>query len=89
MARNVFKARANDLIFAAQVVSLALIWVFVISLSVWIVHLLFLSIELNDVPGASVGISLVAIPVFWTLAAVLTYVFFGLRRHRRPQPHNG
>ncbi len=76
------KGRINDLIFIAQIISLSLVWIFVISLSVWIIHLLLLSIELKDVPGASVAISLVAIPVFWTLVGVLTYVFVGLRRYR-------
>ncbi len=74
--------KMNDLIFVAQVLSLSLLWIFVISLSIWIIHLLLLSIKLKDVPGASVAISLVAMPVFWTLVGVLTYVFVGLRRHR-------
>ena len=47
-----------------------------------IIHLLRLSHRLQDVPSASVGISIVAIPVFLTGAAVLTYVFVGLRRGR-------
>ena len=51
-------------------------------ISAWILNLLLLSIELDDVPGASVGISIVAIPVFITLAAVLTYVFVGLQKER-------
>ncbi|MFQ5674359.1 MAG: hypothetical protein ACE5G1_00555 [bacterium] len=84
MARKASKKRINDVIFVAQIISLSLLWIFVISLSLWILHLLFLSIKLNDVPGASVGISLVAIPVFWTLVGVLTYVFWGLRRNRIP-----
>ena len=57
-----------------------MIWVFVLSISAWIIHLLRLSHRLQDVPSASVGISLVAIPVFLTGASVLTYVFVGLRR---------
>lgn len=69
-------------IFFLQVASVAMIWVFVIAISGWILHLLQLSHQLNDVPGASVGISIVAIPVFLTGASVLTYVFVGLRRGR-------
>jgi hypothetical protein len=38
---------------------------------------------LHDVPSASVGISIVAIPVFLMGAAILTYVFVGLQRGRR------
>jgi len=72
--------RTNRWIFALQVISVGLIWVFVLSISGWIVHLLRLSVWLDDVPSASVGISIVAIPVFLTGAAVLTYVFVGLQR---------
>lgn len=67
-------------IFIAQLISLSLIWIFVISIAVWIVNLISLSIDLHDAPGASIGISLVAIPVFFTLASILTYVFVGLQK---------
>ncbi len=66
-----------------QVVSVALIWAFVLGISVWVINLLLLSHRLKDVPSASVGISIVAIPVFLTGAGVLTYVFVGLRRGRK------
>jgi len=75
--------KGNKSIFIAQVVSVSLIWIFVISISVWILNLLSLSLELNDVPGASVGISIIAIPVFITLAGVLTYVFIGLQKAKK------
>lgn len=67
-------------IYALQIASVGLIWVFVLGISGWIVHLLRLSVWLDDVPSASVGISIVAIPVFLTGASVLTYVFVGLQR---------
>ncbi len=70
-------------IFPLQVASVSAIWVFVLGISSWIVHLLMLSHRLHDVLSASVGISIVAIPVFVTGASVLTYVFVGLRRGRR------
>lgn len=70
-------------ILIAQVASISMIWVFVLGIAVWIFNLLRLSIQLNDAPGASVGISLIAIPVFVTLAGVLTYVFIGLQREAR------
>jgi len=66
-----------------QVASVVWIWVFVLSISSWILHLIRLARHLNDIPTASVGISIVAIPVFLTGAGVLTYVFVGLRRGRR------
>jgi flagellar basal body-associated protein FliL len=74
----------DKVLFLLQVVSVSLIWVFVITISVWILNLILLSLELQDVPGASLGISIVAIPVFLTLAGLLTYVFVGLRREKSP-----
>jgi hypothetical protein len=73
----------NRIISIAQVVSVSLIWVLVTVIVVWIIGLIRLSIELHDVPGASVGISIVAVPIFITLAAILTYVFVGLQREKR------
>ena len=58
-------------------------WIFVLGIAFWIINLLKLSLELDDAFGASVGISLVAVPVFVTLAGVLTYVFVGLQREAR------
>jgi len=66
-----------------QVLSVVWMWVFVLSISGWVVHLIRLSIRLNDFPTASVAISIVAIPVFFTGAGVLTYVYVGLQRGRR------
>ena len=74
--------RREKIIFIAQILSVSLIWVFVIGITVWIIRLIRISLELQDVPGASVGISIVAIPVFITLASVLTYVFVGLQKER-------
>ncbi len=44
----------------------------------WIGHLIRTAWRLKDVPSASIGISLVAIPVFLTLLGVILYVFWGL-----------
>ena len=44
----------------------------------WIIHLIRTAWGLRDVPSASIGISLVAIPVFLTLLGVILYVFWGL-----------
>lgn len=44
----------------------------------WISHLIRTAWRLRDVPSASIGISLVAIPVFLTLLGVVLYVFWGL-----------
>lgn len=48
----------------------------------WITHLIRTAWRLGDVPSASIGISLVAIPIFLTMLGVILYVFMGLRRDR-------
>lgn len=68
--------------FILQLFSLIGIWVFVLGITAWIIRLIRVAHELNDMPGGSVAISIVAIPVFLTGATVLTYVFVGLRRGR-------
>ncbi|HLG18463.1 MAG TPA: hypothetical protein VI895_01440 [Bdellovibrionota bacterium] len=70
----------KKILFFSQLVSLAGIWVFVLGISVWILHLIRMANKLHDAPTASVSISLVAIPVFLTGASVLTYVFVGIQR---------
>ena len=70
-------------IYLLQLASVGFIWVFVLGISSWILHLNRLSHRLHDVPSATVAISIVAIPVFITGGAVLTYVFFGLQRGAR------
>lgn len=69
-----------------QIVSISLIWLLFTGIAVWIVTLIRESLKLHDAPDASVGISIVAIPVFFTLASVLTYVFVGLRKGRKQDP---
>lgn len=51
---------------------------FVGGVVVWIIHLIRTAWRLGDVPSASIGISLVAIPVFVVLLGVILYVFWGL-----------
>ena len=72
----------GKMIFAAQLASVLLIWVFVFVITLWIINLIMLSIELHDAPGASVAISIIAIPIFIILASVLTYVFVGLQKDK-------
>jgi hypothetical protein len=52
--------------------------VFIGGIITWIIHLIRTAWGLRDVPSASIGISLVAIPVFLTLLGVILYVFWGL-----------
>jgi len=49
----------------------------------WIIHLIRTAWELGDVPSASIGVSLVAIPIFLVLVSVVLYVFWGLRSDGR------
>lgn len=69
----------KKIISTAQLVSFLLMWVFVIGITIWIVNLITISVDLHDVPGVSLGISIIAIPVFITLASILTYAYFGFK----------
>jgi arginine exporter protein ArgO len=69
-------------IFLFQIISISLIWLFVFGITWWILRLLITSINLNDAIDASVGISILVIPIFITLAGILTYVYIGLQRNR-------
>ena len=51
---------------------------FIGGIVIWITHLIRTAWRLGDGPSASIGISLVAIPVFLTLLGVILYVFRGL-----------
>lgn len=71
-----------------QILSISLIWLLFTGIAVWIYTLIRESLRLQDAPDASVGISIVAIPVFFLLASVLTYVFIGLRKGRIRDPQS-
>lgn len=71
----------KKLIATAQLASLLLMWIFVIGITIWIVNLITISVELHDVPGVSLGISIIAIPVFIMLASILTYAYFGFKKN--------
>ena len=62
----------------AQWVLAGLAILFVGGIVTWIMHLIRTAWRLKDVPSASIGISLVAIPVFLALLGVIGYVFWGL-----------
>ena len=70
----------EKIIATAQLVSFLFMWIFVIGITIWIINLISISVELHDVPGVSLGISLIAIPVFITLASILTYAYFGFKK---------
>jgi hypothetical protein len=66
-----------------QVLSIGVMWAFLCGVVIWILNEVKVARSLGDALTASVGISLVAIPVYTLVAAVLTYVFFGIQRGRR------
>ena len=65
-----------------QIASLTYIWIFVIAVDSWIISLLRVAQKLDDALNASIAIGIVAIPLFLTIASILTYVFVGLQRYR-------
>jgi len=77
--------KERNVIYIMQVTSVSLIWVFVIGVAIWIFNLIRVAHDLNDALNASLGISLVAVPVFFTLASILTYVFVGLQKGRNSE----
>ena len=66
-----------------QVLSIAVMWAFLGGIVTWVINEVRVSRSLGDALTASVGISLVAIPVYTLVASVLTFVFFGIQRGRR------
>lgn len=62
-----------------------LAWAFLLvgGIITWIIHLIIASWQLDDVIQASVGISIVAIPIFLVFMGVVFYVFWGVALHGR------
>jgi len=65
-----------------QIASIIYIWIFVLLVDWWILSLLQVARELNDSLNASVAIGIIAIPLFLSIASILTYVFIGLQKNR-------
>jgi len=66
-------------IFRLQIGLLAGFSLFATAVVSWIIRLIYISWVLQDVFSASIGIALVAVPVFTFLLAIINYVFWGLR----------
>jgi uncharacterized membrane protein YcjF (UPF0283 family) len=73
----------NRLVRTLQWAWLAVAILLVGGIIVWIIHLIRAAWTLGDVPSASIGISIVAIPIFIVLVSVVLYVFLGLRADAR------
>ncbi len=72
------RIREEQIVFGFQLAMMASFVLAIGGIVVWIINLIRLSHELQDVPSASIGISIVTIPVFLTLLGVFLYVFWGL-----------
>jgi hypothetical protein len=68
---------------ALQLMSIVLMWAFLGAAVTWMVNVVSVARAQGDALTASVGISLVAVPVYTLVASVLTYVFIGLQMGRK------
>ncbi len=69
-------------IFRLQIALLAGFSLFASAVVLWITRLIYISWVLQDVFSASIGIALVAVPVFTFLLIIINYVFWGLRAEK-------
>ncbi len=81
--KNSTKKYFLNRVFIAQLISVVLIWFLFTGIVLWVGNLVHLSIFWHDQPGISISITLVALPIFFTLASVLTYVFIGLHKEEK------
>lgn len=65
---------------ALQLVSICLMWAFVMGVLLFIVWLVLVAARWHDALNWTLAISLVMAPVYLTVAGTLTYVFIGLKR---------
>ncbi len=68
----------KPIVFRLQLMLLAGFTLFACTVIGWIGRLIYLSWALHDVFSASIGIALVAVPVFLFLLATFYYVFWGM-----------
>jgi hypothetical protein len=75
---------ASPWVFRVQLGMLAGFSIFAALVITWIARLIYISWVLEDVFSASIGIALVAVPVFLFLLILFNYVFWGLYLGRGP-----
>ncbi len=77
-------------IFRLQLILIGGFCLFAGMIILWIARLIYISWVLEDVFSASIGIALVAVPVFLFLLVTFNYVFWGLRKGRNGEspPHS-
>lgn len=76
---------SKALVFRLQLVILLGFSAFAASVMFWIGRLIYISWALHDVFSASIGIALVAVPVFAFLLIMFNYVFWGILRGREKE----
>jgi hypothetical protein len=76
-------AASERLVRMLQWIWLGGAFLLVVGIIVWIIHLILASFRLDDVIQASVGIAIVAIPIFLVFLGVVFYVFWGVALHGR------
>lgn len=69
--------------FFFQILLLVTFYCFIFGIVIWIIRIIWLSWRLKDVFSASIGISLVAMPLFLFLLGVYNYVFWGILLNRK------
>ncbi|NIT04169.1 hypothetical protein GTO10_04575 [Candidatus Saccharibacteria bacterium] len=74
---------SDRLVRILQWIWLSFAFVLVGGIIIWILHLIRAAWTLDDVPSASIGISIVAIPIFLVFMGVVFYVFWGLTHPRQ------
>jgi hypothetical protein len=79
------RSPANPWIFRAQLVLPFGFLVYAGLIVLWISRLMYVAWVLEDVFSASIGIALVAVPIFLFLTVMVNYVFWGLRKGRAPE----
>mgnify|MGYP001608258296 CR=1 FL=1 len=77
-------------VFRLQLAILAGFTLFALAIVSWVFRLIYISWVWHDVFSASIGIALVAVPIFLFLLATFNYVFWGVLLGRKergaPQP---
>ena len=69
------------LIRVLQLITIALMWIFVLGVFIFVPWLVYVAARWHDALNWSLAIAIVFLPVYLIVAATLTYVYFGLRRH--------
>jgi hypothetical protein len=82
-------ASGGPLVFRLQLALLAGFSLFATSVVVWVGRLIYISWQLEDVFSASIGIALIAVPIFLFLLVLVNTLFWELQRGRAAGPPAG